>query len=177
MDCACTKILKTLLYVRRLRLRTMPLPGTSSGCGGLPQRLTALRLSLRGGRQICQSLKKPRGCAPDFQVNTAPRNKFRMRGIASAPDGASAFPKGGRQICQSLKKPRGCAPDFQVNTAPRNKFRMRYLLESQPFGLAFWFGICGESGIRTHGPRERTTVFETAPFDHSGISPGAAKLQ
>jgi hypothetical protein len=30
---------------------------------------------------------------------------------------------------------------------------------------------CGEKGIRTPGPVTRTTVFETAPFDHSGISP------
>ncbi len=29
----------------------------------------------------------------------------------------------------------------------------------------------GEGGIRTHGPRKRSTVFETAPFDHSGTSP------
>ena len=32
--------------------------------------------------------------------------------------------------------------------------------------------ICGgETGIRTLGAREGTTVFETAPFDHSGTSP------
>ena len=31
--------------------------------------------------------------------------------------------------------------------------------------------IGGEGGIRTPGTRERTTVFETAPFDHSGTSP------
>ena len=30
---------------------------------------------------------------------------------------------------------------------------------------------CGEIGIRTLGPVTRTTVFETAPIDHSGISP------
>ena len=30
---------------------------------------------------------------------------------------------------------------------------------------------CGERGIRTLGPVARTTVFETAPIDHSGISP------
>lgn len=30
---------------------------------------------------------------------------------------------------------------------------------------------CGEKGIRTPGTRKSTTVFETAPFDHSGISP------
>ena len=29
----------------------------------------------------------------------------------------------------------------------------------------------GEGGIRTHGARKGTTVFETAPFDHSGTSP------
>ena len=29
----------------------------------------------------------------------------------------------------------------------------------------------GEGGIRTHGTREGTTVFETAPIDHSGTSP------
>ena len=32
----------------------------------------------------------------------------------------------------------------------------------------------GEGGIRTLGTLARTTVFETAPFDHSGISPRAA---
>ena len=29
----------------------------------------------------------------------------------------------------------------------------------------------GEGGIRTHGDPEATTVFETAPFNHSGTSP------
>ena len=29
----------------------------------------------------------------------------------------------------------------------------------------------GERGIRTLGTVARTTVFETVPFDHSGISP------
>ena len=29
----------------------------------------------------------------------------------------------------------------------------------------------GEGGIRTHGDLTATTVFETAPFDHSGTSP------
>ena len=32
-------------------------------------------------------------------------------------------------------------------------------------------GNGGEIGIRTLGTLTRTTVFETAPFDHSGISP------
>ena len=32
--------------------------------------------------------------------------------------------------------------------------------------------VCGgEGGIRTHGTREGTTVFETVPIDHSGTSP------
>ena len=29
----------------------------------------------------------------------------------------------------------------------------------------------GEGGIRTHGALAGTTVFETAPIDHSGTSP------
>gem|GEM_PF-6628494 len=31
--------------------------------------------------------------------------------------------------------------------------------------------ICGKTGIRTLGARKGTTVFETAPIDHSGIFP------
>jgi hypothetical protein len=30
---------------------------------------------------------------------------------------------------------------------------------------------CGEGEIRTLGSASRTTVFETAPFNHSGTSP------
>ncbi len=32
--------------------------------------------------------------------------------------------------------------------------------------------VSGERGIRTPGPQKGSTVFETAPFDRSGISPG-----
>ena len=41
----------------------------------------------------------------------------------------------------------------------------------QWFYLFYFFDISGETGIRTLGPREGSTVFETAPIDHSGISP------
>lgn len=37
-------------------------------------------------------------------------------------------------------------------------------LSSQPF-------VSGKTGIRTLGTRKGTTVFETAPIDHSGIFP------
>ena len=33
----------------------------------------------------------------------------------------------------------------------------------------------GEGGIRTHGTLAGTTVFETAPIDHSGTSPQRSK--
>ena len=36
-----------------------------------------------------------------------------------------------------------------------------------------WNG--GEGGIRTHGDRTATTVFETVPFNHSGTSPPTPK--
>ena len=35
----------------------------------------------------------------------------------------------------------------------------------------------GETGIRTLGGLTPTTVFETAPFDHSGTSPQGAVLR
>ncbi len=31
--------------------------------------------------------------------------------------------------------------------------------------------VCGKTGIRTLGTRKGTTVFETVPFDRSGIFP------
>ena len=37
-------------------------------------------------------------------------------------------------------------------------------------------GNGGEIGIRTLGTLTRTTVFETAPFDHSGISPHISSI-
>ena len=40
-----------------------------------------------------------------------------------------------------------------------------------PVSACLHKGIGGEGGIRTHGTRKRTTVFETVPFDHSGTSP------
>lgn len=50
--------------------------------------------------------------------------------------------------------------------------------------LLFYFHVqacaacsCGEKGIRTLGPPKRSTVFETAPFDRSGISPVVIGLQ
>lgn len=39
----------------------------------------------------------------------------------------------------------------------------------------FSFSAGGKTGIRTLGPLARTTVFETAPFDRSGIFPGLNK--
>src|ERR1700754_168872 len=49
--------------------------------------------------------------------------------------------------------------------------------EQRDFPISSWSGLCkvrpggGEGGIRTHGTREGTTVFETVPIDHSGTSP------
>ena len=41
---------------------------------------------------------------------------------------------------------------------------------SETFGREIIIG--GETGIRTLGTLARSTVFETAPIDHSGTSPG-----
>ncbi len=49
--------------------------------------------------------------------------------------------------------------------------RLNRTTESQPRCHSAVGGNGGEGGIRTHGPLARSTVFETAPFDHSGTSP------
>ncbi len=36
---------------------------------------------------------------------------------------------------------------------------------------------CGKTGIRTLGTRKGTTVFETVPFDRSGIFPRSLRVQ
>ena len=54
-------------------------------------------------------------------------------------------------------------------SVPLNNFKRKNTYE-KPLGTG------GGSGIRTHGTLERTTVFETAPFDRSGIPPSVMKL-
>ena len=46
-----------------------------------------------------------------------------------------------------------------------------YFLRKKPQVVDLWLFICGKTGIRTLGSRKGTTVFETAPIDHSGIFP------
>lgn len=43
------------------------------------------------------------------------------------------------------------------------RLQIKSILKSTVYG--------GETGIRTLGTLARSTVFETAPFDHSGTSP------
>ena len=47
--------------------------------------------------------------------------------------------------------------------------RTPFAYQKGPARGPIWYG--GEGGIRTHGTREGTTVFETVPIDHSGTSP------
>jgi hypothetical protein len=37
----------------------------------------------------------------------------------------------------------------------------------------FGYLVCGELGIRTPGPFNKSTVFKTAAIDHSANSPGS----
>ena len=57
---------------------------------------------------------------------------------------------------------------------PNSARGFRGLVMSGYQGEKFAGLIGGEGGIRTHGTREGTTVFETVPIDHSGTSPRAA---
>ncbi len=54
-----------------------------------------------------------------------------------------------------------CGKDSAIST-PRNIKKSFYINE---------LSAGGGGGIRTHGALARTTVFETAPFDHSGTPP------
>ena len=72
----------------------------------------------------------------------------------------------------SVKEPIWNKKDFdrQVRKAEFQKRKIRYSVRY--FHKSLIIGIdCGETGIRTLGTREGTTVFETAPIDRSGISP------
>ncbi|GAN62610.1 hypothetical protein AA0313_2753 [Acetobacter indonesiensis NRIC 0313] len=44
-------------------------------------------------------------------------------------------------------------------------------MRNKRYGLSWDISDGGETGIRTLGTIASTTVFETAPFDRSGISP------
>ena len=62
----------------------------------------------------------------------------------------------------------------------RNFLRMRAfgeVSENKKSEASLHSFCCGEKGIRTPGTRKSTTVFETAPFDHSGISPCVAEKE
>src|SRR6266699_2055892 len=61
----------------------------------------------------------------------------------------------------SLSVPKHCRYGAEMRA-----FIRYFFLCYQLFGLSG-----GEGGIRTHGTLAGTTVFETAPIDHSGTSP------
>jgi hypothetical protein len=52
----------------------------------------------------------------------------------------------------------------------QTKFEAHLKVKSPVFAKGFIY-FCGERGIRTLGTPKGSTVFETAPIDHSGISP------
>ena len=53
------------------------------------------------------------------------------------------------------------------NLTPKTGCKIGYLIvETLIFSVK-----CGKTGIRTLGTRKGTTVFETVPFDRSGIFP------
>ena len=59
-----------------------------------------------------------------------------------------------------------------VNSLSRITFDNNGKIRPQPDRENAFAGVSGgEGGIRTHGTLAGSTVFETAPFDHSGTSP------
>ena len=67
-----------------------------------------------------------------------------------------------------------CAPLLAQSTIPNNdnnKINACNFDSYRRFTKMYAWYFCGKIGIRTLGTRKGTTVFETAPFDHSGIFP------
>ena len=77
--------------------------------------------------------------------------------------------KGGTCIMKNTCR---CAPTFLFLPA-RLQAKLALTTKNKKAPVRRLFSLCGEKGIRTPGPVARTTVFKTAAFDHSAISPGA----
>ncbi len=60
---------------------------------------------------------------------------------------------------------------FVVSAFMKASFQQSLLQIKTPADAGVGLRVCGERGIRTPGPSKRTTVFKTAAFDHSAISP------
>ena len=101
--------------------------------------------------------------------------KFRLQ-VTHCP----AKPK---PLCRFLgKRPAspGAARFFKSRRKKEGMSFRRCMKARKPCKIrAFWTAlylieltVCGEGGIRTHGTIARTTVFETARFNHSRTSPG-----
>ncbi|ABL71925.1 hypothetical protein Pden_3859 [Paracoccus denitrificans PD1222] len=84
---------------------------------------------------------------------TEPGSTCKCRRQASGRHGTSQAP-----VFANVRMDR-FVPGIGARTARHRIFQMKSI------------GNGGEGGIRTHGTREGSTVFETAPFDHSGTSP------
>ena len=79
---------------------------------------------------------------------------------------------GGLEINGPRERVSGLTPGIAVRRfAPRARGYWRFLRARKPGENVGRGRTGGEGGIRTHGTVARTTVFETAPIDHSGTSP------
>ena len=71
------------------------------------------------------------------------------------------------------------SPRTQPSRPPRSRQpshghkgrKKRIHIKKKEANLMFASFFCGKAGIRTLGTRKGTTVFETAPIDHSGTFP------
>ena len=61
--------------------------------------------------------------------------------------------------------------DLKVDGEPRLQIRRPISNKKKDAHKGHLSSCCGKTGIRTLEPRKGLTVFETAPFDHSGIFP------
>jgi hypothetical protein len=87
---------------------------------------------------------------------------WRREGLLRDPQGENLA-----TVKQSLR----CFAPGGPFTKKRLKLGLAFFYVKSPGLRPGLFYCCGERGIRTLGTPKGSTVFETAPIDHSGISP------
>ena len=152
-----------------------PQPGVAvaaARCRGVAHHVARRELascrSSRAGAACFRTARSPRdGPRARAQVHSVPKRSRGHQGntpssIERRKEARKAFRPSGR----SQKTPSDVIQVFQCCGTSRGTFFIRY---------CFYSVNGGEGGIRTPGPSEGTTDFESAPFGHSGTSPDAER--
>ena len=165
--------------------RTTPRPGADDGADGVPARPSADRP--QQNRCASKTWRRRGRCGrcgrkkayPFWLCRSRRPARARRHGRAASPHHGRAHP-GGLVPSAGASAPADTSPSSLIKAWMHTLARRLWerLWERRPAlacKLLIWKGFParygGGSGIRTPGTLARTTVFETAPIDRSGIPP------